>query len=568
MNFDEKCKKGMTDKKKELTLAIGSSVLYMLLVGALVPFVYGIIDDRSMMEIVSGQYLGHPDAHTIFIGYWYSLLLSALYGLLPNVDWYALLYLMMQGACMSLVGYRLLSRAQDRREKLLYLLLTFLLFGAFGIRALTQLTFTTTAAVLSFTVLFWYLTAKEITYKDVAVLFVLGFLACQVRVSVFYMVVPVCGVLWLFRLRDAQMRQKWHLCIPLAVLGILLLQECGDVIGYGSPEWQTYETYNQERSEVYDYADYTFPIYEEAADFYQTVGIEKKSRARTLMNYNYTADERISPEFFGGYIEAYRAYYPAQETFAAKLLQSIKEYGKGALSGRFQLQHIGALALLGLLVLWHFFKGNKMLGLEIITVTGVQMVLWVYLLYEGRIPNRVIYTMNLMLTATACFYLAQSLKGLPRGWKTGSLYVVCVLLCVLFVVRGRDIRQQNLRMSRQNKDIETLKEYCMEHPDCFYFNDVTSLAFTTYNVHLWQTEPYQMNYMSLGDWMSFSPIWEEKLRQEQITSVKRALYEQEDVYLICSFDKGLEYLISLYEHVTCTEIDKIPGFQIYRLQSL
>ena len=77
-----------------------------------------------------------------------------------------------------------------------------------------------------------------------------------------------------------------------------------------------------------------------------------------------------------------------------------------------------------------------------------------------------------------------------------------------------------------------------------------------------------MNYMSLGDWMSFSPIWEEKLRQEQITSVKRALYEQEDVYLICSFDKGLEYLISLYEHVTCTEIDKIPGFQIYRLQSL
>lgn len=108
----------------------------------------------------------------------------------------------------------------------------------------------------------------------------------------------------------------------------------------------------------------------------------------------------------------------------------------------------------------------------------------------------------------------------------------------------------------------------MEHPENFYFNDVTSLAFTTYNVHLWQKTPYQMNYMSLGDWMSFSPVWEEKLLQHKITSVQEALYQQDHVYLICSFDKGLEYLISLYDNVTCTEIDKIPGFQIYRLQSL
>ena len=81
-------------------------------------------------------------------------------------------------------------------------------------------------------------------------------------------------------------------------------------------------------------------------------------------------------------------------------------------------------------------------------------------------------------------------------------------------------------------------------------------------------QPYVMNYMSLGDWMSFSPIWKKKLEQEGIESVKEALYGRNNVYLICSFDKGLEYLVSLYLNVECTEVDDIPGFEIYSLQSL
>ena len=76
----------MTEKQKNIIASISAFILYILLIRMLMPFVYGIIDDRSMMEIVSGQYLGHPDAHTIFMGYWYSLVLAGLYRLMPNVD--------------------------------------------------------------------------------------------------------------------------------------------------------------------------------------------------------------------------------------------------------------------------------------------------------------------------------------------------------------------------------------------------------------------------------------------------------------------------------------------------
>ena len=95
---------------------------------------------------------------------------------------------------------------------------------------------------------------------------------------------------------------------------------------------------------------------------------------------------------------------------------------------------------------------------------------------------------------------------------------------------------------------------------------MTSLAFTTYNVHLWRDEPYHMNYMSLGDWMSYSPLWQEKLEQQGITSVKEALYEWDHVYLICDFDKGREYLVKLYDGVECREVDKVAGFEIYQLR--
>lgn len=50
--------------------------------------------------------------------------------------------------------------------------------------------------------------------------------------------------------------------------------------------------------------------------------------------------------------------------------------------------------------------------------------------------------------------------------------------------------------------------------------------------------------------------------------MKEALYGWDNVYLICSFDKGLEYLVSLYPDVECTEADDIPGFEIYSLESL
>ena len=544
--------------------------VYILVLWNLIPFVYGIIDDRSMMEIVSGQYLGMPDPHTIFMGYWYSLFLTGLYTVLPNVDWYAFCYIVMQVLCMILILFRLVRERERKWEKVLCAVLALSSFAAFGVQATVQLSFTTTAAVLGVTVVFLYATAEKLEWKDAAFLFFLLFLTSQVRFDIFCMTVPVCAVLWFYRVAVQGQRERIQFLMPAAALAVLALAMLGNYAGYGSAEWRAYKSYDNSRTAIYDFPDYTFPEYEGAEELYSSVGIETKSRARTLINYNYTADDQITPEFFRDYIEAYQKMYPSEQTVVQRLIQSVKDYLKGVWDNRFYMQHLLGLAMYAGLVILAFWKKEWGLLAKTLCTGGIQGIMWIYLLYKGRIPDRVIYSMNLMLLVTAFLLWREifpriSLPGAAR--KAGALACMFVL-CYLAGAQTAKFRGKNQELGRWNQNIESLKEYCMEHPDNFYFNDVTSLAFTTYNVRLWRDQPYVMNYMSLGDWMSFSPIWKKKLEQEGIESVKEALYGRNNVYLICSFDKGLEYLVSLYPNVECTEVDDIPGFTIYSLESL
>ena len=556
----------MREKRKDAAYAVLCTVVYMIILGLAVPFVYGIVDDRSMMEIVSGQYLGVPEAHTFFLGYWYSLYLTGMYRLQPAVDWYALSFLLFQGMCLSLILYRCIRRQKAALRKITAVLVL-LLFLITGAQALTQLTFTTTAAVLGVTAVFWYMTSENFGKTDFVIVLILCFLTRQTRTEIFYMVLAVCAVLWIFRSIQGKKESLWHRMIPVGVAGVLFFVSAGEAVGYGSAEWKAYREYEHNRTMVYDYPDYTLPFYEGAEEFYASVGIEKKSRARTLMNYNYTADDRITALFFQEYVEAHDRAFPPEGLTAGRLVRSVKEYGKGVLSGRFHGQHILALVLYAFLTVWYLRRKEMGACFRIVCILGVQMLLWLYLLYAGRFPQRVIYSMDLMLTMTALLFAGEALRGcgLPEKTYRTGLGVVCLLLCIPAALWLWAHRQQNQEQYRRNEAVEELKNYCMEHPDHFYFNDVTSMAFSTYNVHLWRRESYYMNYMSLGDWMSFSPVWEKKLEQNGIESAGEALYEQENVYLICSFDKGLEYLISLYDGVTCTEVDKISGFHIYDL---
>ena len=55
----------------------------------------------------------------------------------------------------------------------------------------------------------------------------------------------------------------------VGLLGIMVFEK----EAYGSEEWQTYLSYNDERSMVYDY--YGVPAYEENREFYEKIGLKE-----------------------------------------------------------------------------------------------------------------------------------------------------------------------------------------------------------------------------------------------------------------------------------------------------
>lgn len=546
-------------------------LFYMFVLWHLVPFVYGIVDDRTMMEVVSGQYLGTPDGHTIFIGYWYSCLLAGLYGLLPGVDWYALGFLALQAVCMGLILYRLLKGQTGRAARIGICVLVLLWCALLGLRTVAQLTFTTTAAVLAVTALFWYRTAEKFRAADLAVLFFLCFLTAEARSVVYYMIVPVCGVFWVFRFwndRKAGKQDRGHLLVPLIAGGALLLHLGGFAIGYRSEGWRAYNDYNDTCTVIFDYDDYMFPRYEDDTELYNEVGIRSKVRAKNLFYYNYTADDQIDMDFFSDYLELRKEIVKERRDPPARLYQTFRGYVKNVLTGAFGYGHLLALAGYGALILWYGLKKEWLQALRVCCVYGAQFVLWMYLLYRGRAPLRVVICMNLMLVVALLLLWMEKLRELDLSAKVRAAGAAAMMLLLLAAFAGhvRTVRQENLEMQSLNEDVEALKEYCADHPDNFYFNDVVSMAMSSYNVHLWLPEPYEMNYISLGDWISFSPAWAQKLEQRGITDVPDALYRQDNVYLICSFDRGLEYLTTMYENVTYTEVDKVAGFGIYQLR--
>ena len=146
---------------------------------------------------------------------------------------------------------------------------TVVICGASDVQATVQLSFTTTAAVLGVTVVFLYATAEKLEWKDAALLFFLLFLTSQVRFDIFCMTVPVCAVLWIFRVAVQGQRERIQFLMPAAALAVLALAMLGNLAGYGSAEWRAYKAYDNSRTAIYDFPDYTFPEYEGAEEALQ-----------------------------------------------------------------------------------------------------------------------------------------------------------------------------------------------------------------------------------------------------------------------------------------------------------
>lgn len=540
-------------------LAFLITAVYFLAVWKQIGFSYAINDDINMRDIASGAYTGTPDGHLIFVLYPLGFALKSLYRIWPGIEWYGIaltgchvlsMWVMLSGIFLynGAAGGSAGSQAGGRRCFLgngfpaaaAYLLLYTILWLPQAVRV----QFSTCAASLGAAALFWYgmgpKGAEGRTVREDLVTAALAALCLCVRIEVFCITGAFALPLFFYKEKKEGVFKGLRLVFLTGVLCLAVFT--ADRLAYGSQEWKDYLSYNQSRSNVYDF--YEVPVYEESRELYETLGLSADT-VQAISEANMLADDSVSQETFRQMDRLAGQRYRRQFSAAARLRKGIRLAGEN-FSPSIYGYLSGTAVFLWLVLLWLLICRKKRAGLLFwLGAVCLQGALWLALGYGGRLPERVGYCLHLCSFVTA-FLLCKMAWG--RNWERyGYLWdrVLFFGIAALLSWSSFDRAAAEAKGGQDARDMADLIEaYCLDHPDNFYFADVYSLSAHTGQVHFTNRRPVgrDVNYMRMGDWMAFSPLSEEKLARHGIDSVTESLATDDHVFLLTRDDNPMEYL--------------------------
>ncbi len=577
------------DRRKDAVTAGLFVAAVWLFLSVFFDFYYDLNDDTAMKDILSGTYTGEPDGHNIQMLYPLGWCIALCYRLLPAVPWYGIFLCLCQfGAVWAAVSCILHYVKKPEKKPAAALLLTFGIVSLF-LYEFVFVQYTVTAGLLVCGALVRLLAGPG---EDEAGFFryqagtaAMICLAFCLRTEMTLLLCPFLGLTVLLRLagtgsgqdedgQDADLshagRRRIFLKYGGFVLGTALLlglSLAADSVAYGSGEWKAFRQFFDDRTRVYDF--YGLPEYEKHRAFYEAAGISE-AQYMLLDNYNFDLDEGIDTEMMGQ-IASYAAAH--QETGPARRLYlSLYTYIYRFTHGQelaFDLLAVFSYFLLFRLAMAE--KNRKLLGS--LAMTGlVRTGLWLFLLYRGRVPERITHPLYLAeLTMLGLLFL---FHGASLRWKKFersailSLYVV-LLVCTAVEKSGTAGLEYKGREQR-NEQWQAWKAYCEEKPKRFYYLDVYSTV--AYSEKLFSdTSPAFRNFDLLGGWCVKSPAAAEKRERAGIGNAQAALLKG-SAYFVTDHTKEErkpDFLIGYYKEkgmdVALQQEDVCGSFSIYRI---
>lgn len=538
-------------------LTIGATAIVLFVSCLFIPFMYQVCDDKYLMQFASGQYLGEPSDYMIHIRFPISYLYSFLYKIYSGVDWYGTIMIGMQLICLSLIMYKLLKKLDDKKARVLLVVLVYGLFITMWITEIVSITYTTSAAFLGLTAIVWYAISDH-KPKDYIFCVLLMVICYNIRYETFYMVAPFAGVIWLY---DFIMVKKKLAPVCFAVgIGIGLLAVIGfDNYMYGTEDWKQLFDYNSSRILLYDYYQDDLLDYDRYQKVYESLGMDETDRD-IIEAYDVT----LVPELQEQIQELVKAHTETR-TVGDRLKESVHKIVFDVLLGNKLVTLVTALVWIAVLILLWSYKDWIRIRLAIGFI-ALQIVLWLYLGFRGRIMTRVSRSMMFLFSIMAllCIYYFWQEKKKKIKWNAipkALIIACCVILagtsCVSFA------KQRKINMDSYGRtayyDVE---EYCNSNSENFYFVDLYSISDYEGGYHYqFFNENTYVNFAMLGDWMGYSPLFWKKLQDEGITNVQDAIFEEDNVYVIASMDKDIGFITKLRDHVTMEVVDEIESSQ-------
>ena len=552
------------------------------------PFYLELNDDALIQALSSGAFTGVPETHNIQMLFPGSLLLSLLYRLAGGIPWYGLLLLFLQALCVLLVLRQVFFRIRKGSDRVAAMILASGLFLTALYQHFLFLTYTFTAGMLSATAVLLILNdgdgkgtrgekrkvaEREPNNRQLAIILVV--IAFCLRSELLLLTFPFVLLAFLFRVdrfRRENGTGKGFLLygrILLWMMGLMAVCFLSDQIAYSRKDWREFRALFDARTRLYDFE--RIPSYQENRNFYQTIGLAEID-VTLLQNYNFALDPKIDAEKMRLVAEEANRMEAKMHPPASRLKKAVSIYAWRlhhlALPVSFRdsntdMPYLAIVLLLYLLVFLIMHRTGVLWKLVLLFLC--RSTLWTYMIYNGRIMNRVMHS---LLLVELFFLIGMVLPELGKEWDAGKKrlsvagFIVLVAASLLFVPRQMRNASGEVRKREEfNRPYEKMLA-SLEQKKGFTFIDVYSSVDYTVKALGKQSLLKPTKETLAGGWAAKSPLYEKKLRHFGIRNMEEGLL-QENVTFLAEKEEDLSWLTDYYrdrkENVTLQKQKQLAG---------
>lgn len=563
---------------RERCKAWGMTVLFVaalwLLLGVFFDFYYDLNDDWAMKDILSGAYTGRPDGHNVQMLYPLGWIIALGYRVCRILPWYGIFLCGCQFCALGIIVQKITQQIMEQRKRNALRLFLLVAVSILFLYEFVFIQYTVTAGLLAAAAMVWILASPDaaaagfLRYHAVTVF--LALLAFSLRTEMMLLLSPFLGLAFLWRFAEKR-GQLFRAMLPM--LGILLgmgVLLAADGLAYSSPKWREFRCFFDDRTQVYDF--YGVPDYENNQAFYQSLGLPK-SGYELLENYNFDLDDDIDSQMMYE-IAAYAAQH--QEIQAGRRLYlALYTYVYRFLHGQELLLDLFCLICYFFMIKAAFYGKNKRLLLYLLLTFLLRSTLWLFLLYRGRVPERITHPLYLteLLFLTSLVLLDKNGLQWKKYEKSAILSLCAILVFCGAVFNGQSVSKTYIQREQINENWNQWKAYCAAHPEQYYCMDVYSTV--AYSEKLFSdTSSAYRNFDLAGGWSVKSPLAEEKRDRACIETMEKALLTP-SVFFVADAEKeerSPSFLVSYYRDrgvkITIEEADRCGSFAVYSLKTI
>lgn len=552
------------------------------------PFYLELNDDALIQALSSGAFTGVPETHNIQMLFPGSLLLSLLYRLAGGIPWYGLLLLSLQVLCVLLVLGQVFFRIRKGSDRVAAMILASGLFLTALYPHFLFLTYTFTAGMLSATAVLLILNdgdgegarsekrkvaEREPNNRQLAIILVV--IAFCLRSELLLLTFPFVLLAFLFRVdrfRRENGTGKGFLLygrILLWMMGLMAVCFLSDQIAYSRKDWREFRALFDARTRLYDFEQ--IPSYQEDRNFYRKIGLAETD-VTLLQNYNFALDPQIDAEKMRLVAEEANRMEAKMHPPASRLKKAVSIYvwrlhhfvlPVSFRDSNTDMPYLAIVLLLYLLVFLIMHRTGVLWKLTLLFLC--RSTLWTYMIYNGRIMNRVMHS---LLLVELFFLIGMVLPELGKEWDVGKKrlsvagFALLVVASLLFVPgQMQNVSGEVRKREEFNRPYEKMLA-SLEQKKGFTFIDVYSSVDYTVKALGKQSLLKPTRETLAGGWAAKSPLYEKKLRHFGIRNMEEGLL-QENVTFLAEKEEDLNWLTDYYrdrkENVTLQKQKQLAG---------